>query len=106
MSALPLFVRPDDKVKVNFFATSFGQRFVASLLLVSALFAVVAACVALNLSYSLDEVQPTKQSATEGTGWTNLFVSLGGVAGASAWLYYSTKSATVAVDFDPLKTPA
>jgi flagellar biosynthesis protein FlhB len=104
MSTTP-FLRPDDKVKVTFFATSTGQIFVASLMLAVALFAFVASCIAVNLSHSLDEVQPSKQKATLGTGWTNIFLMLGAVAGASAWLYYSVKAPRVDVDFDPLKVP-
>lgn len=80
----------EKEVRVNFFATRFGQLFFACLLLVASVFVVIAACTALSLAYSLDDQQPTKEDATKGMAWVNLLLGVGGVAGSSAWLYYGS----------------
>ena len=94
------FIKAGDMIKVNFFSTTLGQYLAASLFLVASVFAFIAVCISLNFAYSMDQIQESKQKATKGTSWFGVFLSMGGMAASSVWIYYINKS----VDITPSTT--
>jgi hypothetical protein len=90
-------LKDGDKLKGTFFSTRLGQYIVAGFLLIASVFALIAVCISLNFAHSLDQIQPDKQKATEGTAAFGIVVALGGIAGAGTWIYFVNKDPDVTI---------
>jgi uncharacterized membrane protein YfcA len=79
--------------KASFFSTTAGQLLLGAFILVVALFWLVASIIALVLAKSLDQVQPNKQKATVGTAAAGVALSVLGIGGGIAVIYFGRPTA-------------